>query len=148
MINVVIFKLLRFNFISKNISIDDSFSSSFTNIKKYVLDNYTEIVSNNDIVLWIYGGKIINESTDLTSITHPICCYILTYMGGNDSYNRLFSNIFNTGLDTLLDVSEFIYRDQMNQMLDMGFTNEGYIRDALILTEGRLVDAITMYMSF
>jgi hypothetical protein len=33
-------------------------------------------------------------------------------------------------------------------MLDMGFPNEVYIRDALILCEGRIADAITMYMSF
>ncbi len=66
----------------------------------------------------------------------------------NNNYSSIFTNIFNRIASGLIDIDDFMYREQMNQMLDMGFSNEDYIRDALILSEGRIADAITMYMSF
>jgi|688.fasta_scaffold29091_6 hypothetical protein len=143
--DVVIIKLYRFNYTTKHINITDF--SSFTNIKNHVYTNYDNYISKNDIHLWIYAGKLITDSTDLTTITHPICCYILTELM-NSNYSSIFTNIFNRISSGIIDMDDFIYREQMNQMLDMGFSNEDYIRDALILSEGRITDAISMYISF
>ena len=146
MTDVVIIKLQRFNYISKYTSVPNS--STFLNIKSHIFNNFKHFINQNDIILWIYAGKIITNNTDLTTITHPICCYILTDIISSSNNSPLFSNIFSSIINNISNMDEFIYREQMNQMLDMGFSNEEYIRDSLILCEGRIVDAITMYMSF
>jgi hypothetical protein len=146
MVDVVILKLNRFNYISKLVKTPDNIS--FDNIKKYVYENYGHMIYMDDIVVWIYAGKIVTDITDLTSIVNPICCYILTEVIKGNSYTNLFTNIFNNVINEQNSNENFMYRTQMLQMLDMGFPNEDYVRDALILSEGRLDDAIMMYMNF
>jgi hypothetical protein len=132
MVDIVIFKLSKYSYITKKIKIDNNLS--FNDIKKYVYDNYTNIINDKDIVLWIYGGSIINDETDLSNIQYDICCYIIT-------------DVINTSVYIDYSFDSFIYMEQLNQMLDMGFSNEAYVRDALILCDGRIDDAILMYIS-
>jgi hypothetical protein len=106
---------------------------SFNDIKKYIYDKFNNIINDKDIVLWIYAGSIINDNIDISKLEYDICCYIITDVINNNVY------IDNTEMD-------FIYINQLNQMLDMGFSNETYIRDSLILTNGQIEDAILMYM--
>ena len=132
MFDIVIFKLSKYSYITKKIKIDNNLS--FNDIKKYIYDNYNNIINDIDIVLWIYAGSIINDETDLSKIEHDICCYIIT-------------DVINTSVYIDYTFNTFLYMDQLNQMLDMGFSNEAYVRDALILSEGRIDDAILMYIS-
>jgi len=132
MFDIVIFKLSKYSYITKKIKIDNNLS--FNDIKKYIYDNYNNIVNDKDILLWIYAGSLINDETDLSKIEHDICCYIIT-------------DVINTSVYIDYSFNTFLYMDQLNQMLDMGFSNEAYVRDALILSEGRIDDAILMYIS-
>jgi hypothetical protein len=132
MFDIVIFKLSKYSYITKKIKIDNNLS--FNDIKKYIYDNYNNIVNDKDIVLWIYAGSLINDETDLSKIERDICCYIIT-------------DVINTSVYIDYSFNTFLYVDQLNQMLDMGFSNEAYVRDALILSEGRIDDAILMYIS-
>ena len=81
--DVVIIKLYRFNYTTKYINISNF--SSFSNIKNHIYTNHNNCVSKSDIHLWIYAGKLITDNTDLTTITHPICCYVLTELMNNNN---------------------------------------------------------------
>jgi hypothetical protein len=162
--------------------------SSLANLKTILLNQ--NHINSQDLVIFIYAGKVLSDSVDISTIIHPLCVYILTDIIKTENqimYNmipELFSfldsvthpSIQLEPLTSLLShplpiipsdpltsllshpllprVSApipqllFPYQRELDRMLEMGFTNEDIIRNSLIITDGNIEEAVTVYINF
>jgi hypothetical protein len=152
MISINLIRLSKYSYINKLISLDVTYWS-FNEIKNKVYMDYSDFIKDDDINLWIYAGKLITEHTDLSTIIHPISVYIMTDIIDvtSTSLNQLYNTIMNLA-NTMNDMIDDIrpprpttYDVEFETMLDMGFTEESRVREALELAEGDIVNAIEIY---
>jgi hypothetical protein len=142
MIIINLFRLGKFNYVKKEISLD---LYNFQDIKKQTYIDCSGFLLDDDICFWVYGGKLVTDNTDLTTIIHPICVYILTDVINNKSKSitNLYNNIMN--IASVLDLQEQLFEAEMRTMLEMGFTDENRIMRALLSANGDIEYAIEIY---
>lgn len=95
--DIIIFKMKKYTYSSIQIKLE---ITSISNLKTQLIDK--KHFSKNDLVLFIYGGKILSENVDISTIIHPICVYVLTDTIKNEAnvINSLLPNLF-TFLDSV-----------------------------------------------
>ena len=144
-ISINLFRLSKFNYVKKEFILSTEYLN-ISHIKTHTFQHYSDFISNTDISFWIYAGKLINDQTDLTTITHPICVYILTDVINRNESTSLF-NLFNTIMNSynIEDLHNNMYDDEIQTMLNMGFIDEERIGRALLLAAGDISYAIDIY---
>lgn len=95
--DIIIFKMKKYTYSSVEIKME---ITSISNLKTQLIDK--KHFNKSDLVLFIYGGKILSENVDISTITHPICVYVLTDTIKNETNmgNSTFPNLF-TFLDSV-----------------------------------------------
>jgi hypothetical protein len=179
MTDIIIFRMKKYTYSSTELKLN---ISSLANLKTILLNQ--SHINSQDLVIFIYGGKVLSDSVDISTIIHPLCVYILTDIIKTENhvmYNmlpELFSfidsvnhpSIPSESLTSLLSETlpepitylnpllprvpapipqlVFPYQRELGQMLEMGFTNESIIRNSLIMADGNIEEAITVYINF
>jgi hypothetical protein len=183
MTDIIIFRMKKYTYSSTELKLN---ISSLTNLKTILLNQ--NHINSQDLVIFIYAGKVLSDSVDISTIIHPLCVYILTDIiktENNVMYNMLpdlfsfldsvnrpaipmepLTSLLSQPLPAILRepityISPvlprvpaplpqlvFPYQRELDRMLEMGFTNESIIRNSLIMTDGNIEEAITVYINF
>lgn len=130
-------------------------------LQEYLEEN--EYITDEDMVLYFYDGKLLKDNTDISCFTRPIVCYFITE--DNNIYPIQYVS-FNSFLDTLININDIVqfdinnaqngnnisnqnnYNEHINTMRQMGFENDELINISLTLGSGDLERAVNYYLSF
>jgi hypothetical protein len=97
MTDIIIFKMKKYTYSSAQFKLD---VTSISSLKTRLIQD--KHFKNSDLVIFVYGGKILSDTVDISTIIHPICVYVLTDLIKNDKIqiDSMLPNLF-TFLDSV-----------------------------------------------